>query len=254
MPADPPRHVALVAAEGTLEGVAALLKRHHVRVVRLESVRPVARPPREWLSPTVRRMQADLVLATSRAGVESGVGPWWARRRPGTGRPEAWAVGGETAAALRQLGFDRVRVPARPGTTGLPRAIGRLPLRRILYFRSDRAGPSLAVRLRREGHRVREVVSYRLRAAPGSAGPARRAVARADLVVVTSPSGLHALKRRLGPRAWKLASTTRNWVVLGENSRATGRRLGISRLRIIPPGTAQRFTRDLLRELSDAQA
>ncbi|HTT72534.1 MAG TPA: uroporphyrinogen-III synthase [Thermoplasmata archaeon] len=246
--------VVLLAAPGTLPGIDRSLRRAGVRLVRIESVVPRPVDPRTWRPRLARAPAPDTVVVTSRAAVGAGVRP--ARRVliPPTGSPEFWAAGPGTAAALRRDGVDRVRRPRAVGAAAVARSLARGPRRRVVYLRSDAAGPELARLLRRRGHRVLDLVVYRLEAPSRLTGPARHALAAADLVVVTSPSGLASLRRRVGrPTFVRLARTAR-LVVLGDRSRRAARIHGFRHIAVAPSTVGQRFTRYLLRELRDARA
>lgn len=244
--------IALVAVRGALTGVDGRLRRAGVDVLRVRSVEPQPVSPRAWLGPVLRRARPDTVVVTSRAGVLAGVVPW-SRAVPGARLgTEFWAVGPGTAAALRSAGVRCVRQPTGPGSMGVASAVGTRSRRRILYLRSDRAGPELARRLRRRGHVVIERVVYRLRPSPGWTAREKEGFARADLLVVTSPSGLAQTRRQLGRAVMgRLARTTR-LVVLGPRSRRAAALLGFRRISVVAPTTAQRFTRHLLQELRHA--
>ncbi len=196
----------------------------------------------------------DTVVVTSRVAVEAGVRPWRRRSRHRAPSLDFWAVGPGTAAALRRAGVRRVHRAALVGARHLARALSPGGPRRIVYFRSDLAGPRLARALRHRGHRVVEVVAYRVRPPPPLTAPARAELARADLLVVTSPSGLLDLRRRLGGPVFSRVSRATPLVVLGDRSRRTARALGFRRVSVAPSTTAQRFTRHLLRELRHARS
>ena len=134
------------------------------------------------------------------------------------------------------------------------RAIGRTPKRRVLYFRSDLAGPGLARRLRSQGHRVVDLVVYRLTSPAPLTSRDRQGLSRVDLLVVTSSSGLSDLRRRLGRSTLSHLAGGTPLVVLGNRSRRVARELGFRRISVAPSTTAQRFTRHLLRELRHARA
>lgn len=248
------RSVALLSAPGTLEGIEPRLRRAGVRLVRVAAVRPVRRPLAEWRAELDRGPAPDTLVVTSRAGVASGVVPW--RRSGGRFSPslEAWAVGPGTAESLRRAGVRRVHRPREIGADALAEGLRRPTPRRIVYLRSDAAGPSLARALRRQGHRVVDIVTYRLEVPPTLARRARQAIVGADLLIATSPSGLVGLRRRLGDPSFEPLARHARLVVLGERSRQAARALGFRNVSVAPSTTAQRFTRYLLRELDHAGA
>ncbi len=249
-----PRTVVLCSAPGTLEGIGPLLRRARVRLVHLVSVEPRPVDPKTWLGRLTRAPTPDTVVVTSRTAVETGVRPWGRAfgHVPGSAL-EFWAVGPGTAQALRQMGIRRVHRPRTVGAMAVAQALDRTPSRRVLYFRSDLAGPRLARTLRDQGHRVVDVVAYRLEAPPPLTARARRELSSADLLVVTSPSGLSDLRRRLARPTFSRLSRTVGLVVLGERSRRAAHGHGFRHVSVAPSTTTQRFTRYLLRELHHAR-
>jgi uroporphyrinogen-III synthase len=244
--------VTLLSAPGTLTGIDSILQRSGVRLWRIASIVPRPVDPETWRSRLSRATRLDTVLVTSRAAVSAGVRPW-VRDRPGAvTRLEFWAVGPGTAQALRALGVRRVRSPGQVGADGIPAAIGGEPVRTIVYFRSDRAGPRLARRLRDLGHGVLDLVVYRLEMPPAIRPHDRRRLLQSQLIVVTSPSSLTALKSRLDREAFDHVRHHVAVVVLGELSRRAVAKLGFRRVRVAPSTATQPFTRYLLQELGNA--
>ncbi len=251
-PSTPPT-VVLLSAPGTLGGIGSPLRRSGIRLVRLTSVDPRPIDPGDWLGRIERAPTPDTVVVTSRNAVRAGVRPW--RRSSGGFRPsvEFWAAGPGTAEALRRAGIRAVRRPPGAGAGAIAKALSRGARRTIVYFRSDVAGPVLARTLRRAGHRVVDVVVYGV-ADPLPFSPRdRRQIASADVLVVTSPSGLSALRRRLDRREFVRLSRSARLVVLGERSRRAAAGHGFRHTSVAPSTTAQRFTHHLLRELRDAR-
>jgi uroporphyrinogen-III synthase len=130
--------------------------------------------------------------------------------------------------------------------------MGGEPLRTIVYFRSDRAGPRLARRLRDLGHGVLDLVVYRLEVPPAIGPRDRRRLLQSQLIVATSPSSLAALKSRLDRKAFDHVRRHVAVVVLGELSRRAATKLGFRRVRVAPSTATQPFTRCLLQELGNA--
>jgi uroporphyrinogen-III synthase len=221
-----------------------------VVVRRVASTVFVPRPRREWLATLSPSRADDVLLVTSRRGVDYGLLPYLRSRSPTAA--VCWAVGPRTATAARSKTGLAVRFPHRPGSPGLVAALGSTPPRRILYFRSDLAGPGLARTLRRRGHRVREVVVYRGRPAEALRPADRRFLRRANCWVVSSPSALRHLRARLGPRSWILHLASTPVAVLGERTARRARALGFRRVVELRPGRPQRFTRRLLDEVARA--
>jgi uroporphyrinogen-III synthase len=254
MTSRPAPTVVIVSAPGTLEGVDPLLRRAGVRPVRLVSALPRAVDPADWLGELVRAPMPDTVVVSSRAAVEAGLGPWRRAQGPFGASLEFWAVGPGTARALRRAGVRRVRRPRTVSARGLASSLRRRRPRRVVYFRSDAAGSQLARTLRGQGHRVLDLVVYRLEPPRRLTARARRDLSRADLLVVTSPSGLSALRGRLDRSTFSHLARKVPLVVLGERSRRAARGHGFRRSSVAPSTTAQRFTRHLLRELRNARA
>lgn len=254
MPPRPRPTVVLLSAPGTLEGVDPLLRRAGVRAVRLASQEARAVDRSHWLERLARAPKPDTVVVTSRTGVEFGVRPWRNVSRRIIPVPEFWAVGPGTAQALRRAGLRRVHRPSTVGASAVAAALDRRRPRMVVYFRSDRAGPGLARALRDRGHSVVDLVVYRLEAPAPLSARDRRELARAKLLVVTSPSGLSELRRRLEGRAFLRMRETTRLVLLGERSRRAARAHGFRSLSVAPSTTAQRFTQHLLRELRDARS
>lgn len=244
--------VVLFSGSDTLPGIDQPLRREGVRSVRIASWKAQPIDPDRWRARLSRPPVVDTVVITSRTAVTHGVRPW----RAGLGRfPEGlefWAVGPGTARALRRAGVKRVHRPASVGADRLIQALRGGRSRRIAYLRSDLAGPRLARALRRSGHSVVDVVVYRTVAPSALAATDRSAIVRAQLLVVTSPSGLTFLRDHLGPKDFSRVARTVPLVVLGERSRTTARRLAFRRVSVAPGSTPQRFTRFVLRELHHA--
>src|SRR5579875_2216561 len=233
---------ALADLESALRGSADIRRWITVRW------RPVpARQLRRRLAPL---RPVDGVILTSPAAVESFIAPvlphLWPSEWP---RLRYWAAGPATAEALRRRGGPRATLGAPEGAEGIVRALARSPPLRLLYPRSDRAGPALARRLRRYGHRVIEVIAYRHCPVGRASDRNRRWAERADLVVVTSPSAWEGLGRALGASGIEALRRSARWVTLGATTARRLRAEGL-RSRSFPPGSpAQRFTPFLLGSL-----
>ncbi len=246
--------VVLLAAPDTLAGLDVACARAGIRLVRLISVRTRPVPTERWLPRLERRPIPDLVVVTSRAAVTAGVRRWLRARRPARPSVDYWAAGPTTARALRAVGARPVHRARSLGAEGIAGALARLRPRRILYFRSDRAGPDLARRLRRFGHRVDDTVVYRVVPRTRISSGEARAVLTSNVLAATSPSALtllsgSAIARRLAarPRPARL-------VVLGPRTGSAARALGFRNVSVAPSPNPERFTRHLLRELEHAAA
>lgn len=244
--------VAIVSARGTLTGIDAPLRRAGLRVVRLRSVEPRPVSPKRWLGRALQTTHPDTVVITSRAAVAAGLEPW--RRAVPTlaSTVEYWAAGPGTAHALRSAGVGHIRRPRGIGSDAVVSALGAVPRRTVVYFRSDRAGPELARRLRRRGHRVVDRVVYRLGSVRPWTTAEKAGLLRATLVVVTSPSGIQELQRQLDGGDLHRLTRQARLTVLGPRSRQTAIGLGFRHVSVAPSTTGQRFTQHLLQELRHA--
>ncbi len=249
-----PPTVVVLSAPGTLGGIEPLLRRARIRLVRLASLKTRPVDPKIWWERLRRFPEPNTVVATSRTAVSAGVLPW---RRAAGRLPallEFWAVGPGTTQALRRAGIHRVHTPPTVGADAVAKALGRSPPRRVVYFRSGLAGPRLPRALRSQGHRVLDLVVYRLEPPPPLTARARQALLTADLLVVTSPSGLTELRRRLDRGTFSRLARRTPLLVLGERSRRAARGHGFRLTLVASPASAQRFTLQLLRELRHARA
>ena len=245
--------VVLASAPGTLEGIDGPLAKHGIRLIRISAVHARAVPSRQWAARLSDFTRPDTIVVTSRHAVPSAVEQW---RHPDrrAAPPEFWAVGPSTARALTAAGVRRVRRPATTGSAEVIRALEGTRRRTVVYLRSDRAGPGVARALRRRGHRVLDLVVYRLPRASRLGVRARRELGRADLLVATSPSVLASLRWGLDRATFSRLCRGVPLVVLGERSLRAARGHGFRLASVAPPTTAQRFTRHLLHELTHARA
>jgi uroporphyrinogen-III synthase len=244
--------VVLLSSAGSLGGIDVSLAREGIRLVRIPTVAPEAVNPRPWKARLARFPEVDTVVVTSPAAVKIGVGPWRRSAVPFPSSPEFWAVGPATERALRGTGVRRVRRTRTVGALAVARALqGRRP-RTVVYLRSDRAGPRLARVLRRQGHRVLDLVVYRIPATLQLSSHCLRALAATNLLVATSPSSLSNLRRVVDRRTFSHLCESAPLVVLGERSRRAACGHGFRHVSVAPSTTPQRFTRHLLHELRDA--
>jgi uroporphyrinogen-III synthase len=192
----------------------------------------------------------DTLIVTSRETVRRFVArPVVLRRLRRLNRLQVVSVGPRTGGALRRVGL----LPSYSARTGGSRSVlehlASLPARRVLYPRSDRAGPRLARALAGHGHRVLDLPVYRVRAAVSAPVAWSRLLLRADLIVFTSPSAMSHLRRSLPVTTFHDLRRRPHLVVLGERSARAARGHGFAGVRVAPSTDAQRFTRFLLAEV-----
>ncbi len=251
--APPPRPtVVVVGGPGTLPRLDERLRRAGVRAVRITAFDPRPTAPGRWLPRLRRSADPDTIVLTSRHGVAAGLVPWLRSRGRLAGRLEFWAAGPGTADALRKAGVRRARRPRGLGAAALLRDLGNRAPRNIVYLRSDRSGPGLARALRDRGHHVVEAVVYRLGAGAALSARDRGALRSAHVWISTSPSGLSALRRQLGPREFGSLRKKTRLIVLGSRSLRAARGHGFRRVLDAGSTDAQRLTRLVLRGLRDA--
>lgn len=250
--AGPLRRVVLLSAADTLPGVGASARRLGVVVRRLEAIRPRELGAEPWRRLARRQLAFDTVVLTSRHAVGARFRAWARSRPPGSPPLELWAAGPGTAARARAAGVGPIRRARAVGAAGLVAAL-RGRRRTVLRVRSDAAGPSLARELRAGGHRVVDVIGYRLEARPAVVRRHREAVRGSAGLVATSPSGLRALRAGLGVGAFRAVTARTPVVVLGDRSARAARALGFRRVAVAAPSTPQRFARELVRALDDAR-
>ncbi len=245
--------IVFVGGAETLLGVERGLARHGVRVDRIPAFR-YAPTAHDRLRKTLRRFGAyDVVLLTSKEAARVMVDLGAIPRSQGRAAHPKMVVGGPaTARALSVAGIRATWSPKQ----GVGRAIaGRLrhrPPLRIVYPRSDRAGPGLAATLRRQGHTVLDLVAYRVLPVGPVSRSARWNLARADRLVVTSPSALSYLRRALDTRSFRALQRRRTLVVLGEKSARSARGHGFRDVRVAPSLSDASFRDFLLAELDHA--
>ncbi|MGD0718700.1 MAG: uroporphyrinogen-III synthase [Thermoplasmata archaeon] len=225
--------------------------RRGIRLVRLDAVVASGSPPGLLAQHLDRFGPYDTVALSSRAAVTAFVRPLRRHGRLREPEVEFWAVGPETARALRLAGVRRVRRARAEGAEPLRRALaGRQ--RRIVCPRSDRAGPALARSLKADGHRVLDLIAYRVRAGP-RLSPRERSSARAAAVVIaTSPSAITHFRAMVDRPTFDHLARAAQWVVLGPRTAAAARGHGLRRIGVAPSASVQRFTPYLLGVLAHA--
>ena len=250
-PSSPPT-VVLLSTPRALARVDRGLERAGVRLLRVSSVEPHAIDPLVWIRRISKRTRADTVIVTSRWAVRAGVLPWIKIDGPFPETVEFWAVGPATALALRRAGVTHIHTPRVAGAEGIAEALASGARRRIVYLRSDLAGGKLVRALRAYGHRVTDLVVYEVHMPPPLTARERAEVLAADVLVITSPSGLADLSYRLGRSAFVRLARNTPVVVLGEYSRRAAER-HFAQVSVAPSVHTQPFTRHLLREVRNAR-
>ena len=251
-PAPPDRRIALIGSAGSLVGLERRLADRgwtpvRVEAVRTESVRVRSVPA--WLR---RRPPADLWIVTSRAVVTTFLAgcPDW--RRALRTIPKVIAVGPDTALALRRNRVTSLGRVTRGGSKALLAGLGPVAGLRIVYLRSDLAGPDLARRLRSRGARVVDRVVYRTRKAGPLPRALRETVGSMPIWIVTSPSALAGFRTMVGRAVFGQYRGTTEGFALGARTARAMRRDGIRRVTAPNESTEEGFTRLLEKTLGDA--
>jgi uroporphyrinogen-III synthase len=244
--------VVMMSAQGTLASIDPHLRRAGVRLARVTmlTTRPIE--PRRWLGRLTEAGKPDTVVITSRSAVQAGLEPW-VRASGRLPRPlEIWAVGPGTTHALRRAGLGRSRRPRAVGADALVKALYRRRPRTVVYLRSDLAGARLARALREGGHRVLDLVVYRVAAAKRIAPREVHLLSQADLLVASSPSVLRGLRARIDRRLFARLTQTVPLVVLGARTLRSARGHGFRHVTVAPSTAPGRFTHHVLGVLDRA--
>lgn len=245
------RRIVVLARASSLNRMSSTLRARGWEVVRVATIAAVPVPIRRvppWLR---RRPVADIWAVTSRAVADTVLRahPEW--ERPLRTIPVVVAVGPGTARALRARGFVALRVADEGGARELLRHFGHVRGRRILYLRSNRAGPHLARRLRHRGARVVERVVYRVRES-GPVGARQRARLRSVPVwAVASPTALAGFRRMLGRPEFDRQIARVRLFALGERTARAARAAGARRVVTPSRSTEEGFTNLLEQALDD---
>ena len=251
-PAPPDRRVALIGAAGSLVALERRLAERGWEPVRLEAIRtePVRiRSVPTWLR---RRPPADLWIVTSRAVVTAFLAnhPHW--RRPLRTIPRVVVVGPDTARALRGIGITRLGSVTRSGSASLLAGLGPVAGLRVVYLRSDLAGPSLARRLRARGARVVDRIVYRTRKGRRLNRSLQVRVGSIPVWVVSSPSALAGFRRMIGRAVFRRYGETARGFAIGARTARAMRASGLRRIVVPNESTEEGFTRLLEETLGDA--
>ncbi len=241
--------IVLLGSAETLAGLDGLLRRANVALRRVPVLEfhdavPRRRPP--W---SVRPAGFDILLVGSLRAVErfvrTSLDPAAARGA------SVWAVGTVTARAMRRLGWRHVRAAPTAGVDALLASLGPGRGRRLIYPRSDRAGPTAGDRLRARGWRVWDPVVYRTTARSALRPSERRVVEGARAWIATSPSSLSALRRLLGPARFGRGRRTVPLIALGDRTLRAARGHGFRHAESAGAATVQALTYYVVRRFSD---
>ncbi len=246
-----PSTVYVLSAPETLEPLGLAVRRHALRLRRIELLQ--AAPVRSGAG--ARRTLAGVRRASAIVTSKHAVGPLfraWLSMARRTGRPEVWVAGPRTARSLTRLPVRVRRAGRGLGEGDLTRALEGQSPRSFVYFRSDRAGPNLARTLRARGHRVTSLIAYRVHAVPEAVRPWARELPTAGALVVTSPSALSALANGIGRSALRALGRSVPTVTLGPRTAAVVRAAGFRRVVVCPSTNPQRLARCLVRAVRDA--
>ena len=238
----PVAHLWIVSAPDALSGAASRLRPQGVRVHRLAAVGFEPEPPDRLRARLDRWGAFDTLVVTSPRAIPAFVRPVIRpkeRRRRGL---QVWAAGAGSARRLLALGFLTVRRAREEGATALGSALLSGPRRSIVYPRSDRAGPELARRWRRAGHRVLDLVAYRtvLRKLP--VRTLRRLGTPRSRVLVTSPSALSALRSSLSSAGFRRWRRGIRLVALGTRTQRSARGHGFRGVERLAEATVEGLT------------
>ena len=246
--------VVFVGGPTTLRGAERSLARRGIRVDRVVALEGAPVDPVRLRGSLARFGAYDVLLVTSKEAVRAMAATGAFRRvSRGARSREVVAGGPSTARALASRGIRAHWTAADGVGAAVARRFARARPLRIVYARSDRAGPGLAQALRREGHTVLDLVAYRLVPGPRLSRPAQDKLLRADRVLTTSPSALSYLARALRPESFVRLRRRRTIVVLGPKSARSARGHGFRQVRIVPDVTDRAVGEFLGAELTDAR-
>lgn len=244
--------VVLLSSRETLPGLGPALRSAGVRFHRVVAIVPEACRPRPLGGPIPPTRSVDTVLVTSRHAVGPALRAW-TRPQTGGATPEIWAAGPGTAERLRRAGVRRLHIGSGAGAGGIVQRLGGRP-RTIVHVRSDLAGDSLARELRERGHRVVEIVAYRVRPALSEIRRRRLALLDADVLILTSPSVVSALHDALGSTRVRELARRKTAIVLGGRTARAAEAAGFHPVVVPPTTTPQRFARRIVRSVIHASA
>ena len=246
-----PGAVVVTAAQGTFPGLVEALRALSATVEEVPLLSFA--PPPDWgpvdaalsemgkyeavvfTSPRSARAFSERAAAAGRSPGSSPAG--------GRAAPAVWAAGAGTARALGET-FGPVRLPderlagERGAASALVSALTAAGIRGpVLFPCGDLRRDELPDRLRERGVAVEEVVCYRSVLATEDA--ARRAAARAQVLVVASPSVAGLLARACSPGSRPVL------VAVGPTTADAARAHGWPPARVAPSPTAEALTAEV---------
>ena len=245
--------VAIATAEGTLTDLEDALRRTGHSVVRFNASRFVP----TLSAAQLRRLRDDTwdgIMVSSPRGLELFLEPVYSSAPKGTRRPVAYVAGEYIATGAAHLGFNVVRPSGPPSLDAIVASVPTARPLRLLHPRSDAAGPALARRLRQKGHTVRDVLAIRTVRATGMPAGVQAGFRRAGLIVISTPPTFAAVRRLLGPRAFRELASNVPFRVLGSATRQAAQRAGVRDVALLDPGPGQRFTPATVASLFDGRA
>ncbi len=246
------RLVVMLSAVDTLAGLGGAVRATGLEFRRVEAIRAQRTRPLRVSGASRAATEVDTLVVTSPHAVGPGLLAWAGRY--GRGRtPEVWAAGPQTARRLRAAGFSPVRRGSGLGAAGIAAGIGR-GHRTIVHLRSDLAGSGMARSLRALGHRVIDLVGYRVLPRPSAVRRHASDLRRSAVIVLSSPSAVESLRRGLPTRDRRALGRTVPAVVLGARTARAAAAAGFRTVRIAPSADPQRFARFLVRVMTDAAA
>lgn len=246
--------IALASAPGSVAGLEAKLATRGWKLLRIVTVLYRPRPIEGMRGRIAAFGPFDTIVLTSHESVVSFLGPFGSELRRSGQRPDLWAVGPRTARAARALGLGTVHRAPQEGGHALALALRAGPKRRIVYPRSERAGPELGRQLRGMGHRVLDLVSYRLVPGRRLSRAEQAALRRASALVVTSPSAVSHLRRMVDRATFDALRSSVPVIAVGEQTCRAVRGHGFSGVRRSSNTSAQALTDSLLREFEHGTA
>lgn len=239
------RTIVITRPQGQGDSLALKLRSDGAKVLLAPVIKIM--PPRSYqaLDKALHNLDNfDTVLFTSANGVRRFFARAMVLRLGLLPRPKAlYAIGTETAAALRQAGWHSARTPAHFRGEALVGELGTVKGRKILIPRALVAREALPENLRRAGARVTCVEAYRTEPDVSSLRRIRRIIKDGiDAVTFTSESTVRHFFAGLGAKACRRLFSRAAAASIGPVTSAALRREGCR-----PALQASRSTADSLR-------